>query len=555
MQNVGTRAGNACRVALATAVAALVLTTGVAPVGAVDPIEPLPADATWLETLNAWRAASGLAAVTEDATWSAGALAHSTYMVETPDYGHDEDSGGAWATVEGAAAGANGNVAASSDATKTDRKFVEQWITAPFHAAGMLDPKLASSGFGAYRKPGATPWPAAATLDVIRGRTAPDATVPTVFPGDDSVLPLAQQAYRGGESPDPLAPCSGYAGTPINTGTPLFVLLPQAPTAATLTATVEKDNVTVDSCAYDETSYTNPDGPSQQLGRDVMAGRHQVVVIPKAPLVPGSEYDVSVSVTYAGAMTPTVTSWSFTTASLPEVSIGNASVVEGHARTRYVRLTVSLSRKSATPVTVQYATASGTATAPSDYSTKVGTVTIAANATSTIVSIPIKGDQLLEPNETFRVLLSNPQNAVILRATGSVQIRTDDKPGVVVTAPRLSIGNASVVEGDTTSRAVRFTVSLSTSAAGPVKVDYTTIDGPAPAADIADYVAKTGTLTIPAGTTSVVASITVKADTATEATERFTVKLSNPVGASIQFGTGTGSIHTDDVDVCPLTGC
>ena len=412
--------------------------------------------------MNAWRTASGLPTVTENVLWSAGAVAHSKYMVETPDYGHDEDSGGVWATSDGQLAGANGNVAASSDATKSDRKFVEQWITAPFHAAGLLDPKLATTGFGAYRRAGATPWPAAATLDVIRGRTGPDPTGPTLFPGDDSVLPIAQQSYRGGESPDPLTPCSGYAGSTINTGTPLFVLLPQAPTAATLTATVEKNNATVDSCAYDETSYTNPDGPSQSLGRSVLAGRHQVVVIPKEPLTPGAQYDVSVSVTYAGAMSPTETHWSFTAGSLPEVSIGNASVVEGNRGTRYVRLTVSLNRKSTLPVSVQYATAAGTATAPSDFSAKAGTVTIPANSISTTITIPVTGDQTLEPNETFTVHLSNPQNATIFRATGSAQIRTDDKAGAPTTAARLSIGNASVVEGDSTSRPLRFSVSLST---------------------------------------------------------------------------------------------
>lgn len=545
MRNVFSRAGRAWRSVVA-ALTVLVLATAAPAGAATDPLEPLPANATWLETLNAWRAASLLAPVTENPAWSLGAFNHSKYMVETPDYGHDEDTGGTWQTVDGTAAGANGNVAASSDATKTDRRFIEQWITAPFHAAGLLDPKLATTGYGAYRRAGATPWPAAATLDVIRGRTAPDPVTATTFPGEDSVLPIAEQAYRGGESPDPLAPCTGYSGPPVNTGTPLFVLLPQAPTVGTLTATVEKNSVAVDSCAYDETGYTNPDGPSQQLGRDVLAGRHQVVVIPREPLTPGSAYDVSVSVTYAGAMTSTVTSWSFTAASLPEVSIGNASIVEGNARTRYVRLTISLSRPSLTPVSVQYATAAGTATAPSDYSTKVATATLPANATSSVISIPIKGDQLLEPNETFTVNLSNPSGAAIRRGTGSVQIRSDDKAGPISNAPRVSIGTASVVEGNSGSRAVRLSVSLSTSVTTPVKVDYATLLGPAPAADAADFVAKSGMLTIPAGTTSVVVSVTVKADVVVEPTERFTVKLSNPVGASIQFGTGTGSIHTDD---------
>jgi chitinase len=271
-----------------------------------------------------------------------------------------------------------------------------------------------------------------------------------------------------------------------------------------------------------------------------------VVVVPKDPLTKGSHYDVSVSVTYAGAMAPTVTSWSFTAQSLPEVSIGNASVVEGNARTRYLRMNVSLSRQSPVPVTVQYATVPGTATAPSDFSAKAGTITLLPTTISNTITIPITGDQTLEPNETFTVHLSNPQNATILRATGSAQIRTDDKAGAPTNAPRLSIGNASIVEGDSTTRQLRFSVSLSTTTNVPVKVDYATSDGPAPAADSGDYIAKSGTMTIPAGQTSAVLPIKVKADFTVEPTERFTLKLSNPVGASIQFGTATGSIHDDD---------
>ena len=48
------------------------------------------------------------------------------------------------------------------------------------------------------------------------------------------------------------------------------------------------------------------------------------------------------------------------------------------------------------------------------------------------------------------------------------------------------------------------------------------------------------------GTTSVVVSIPVKADTVAETNEQFGVKLSGPIGASIQFGTGSGSILNDD---------
>ncbi|MGZ8734976.1 MAG: CAP domain-containing protein, partial [Acidimicrobiia bacterium] len=285
-----------------------VLLGPIQPAGAAVPFPTLPANATWLQTVNAWRAASGLAAVTESTattpTWSEGALKHSTYIVETGDLAHAENPlNTPWYSVEGNDAGINGNVAASIDATKTDRKFVEQWITAPFHAAGVLDPTLQTTGFGSYRKVGATPHPAAATLDVIRGRTGPAPTNPTFFPGDDSTLPVGQQAYHGGESPDPLSHCPGYnpgGGAAINTGTPLFVLMPKAPDlAVATTAVVKRNGVAVESCTYDENTYTNPVAGDQTTARGVMASRHQVVVIPRLPLAQGSVYTVDVTVRYA----------------------------------------------------------------------------------------------------------------------------------------------------------------------------------------------------------------------------------------------------------------
>ena len=204
----------------------------------------LPVNATWLQTVNAWRGLSALAPVTEDPAFSAGDLAHSTYIVETqqirphrrPFLDAANSMPNPWYSADGDTAGQNGNVAGSSDVAKTDRHFVDQWINAPFHAAGILDPTLVTTGFGSYRKAGATPIAAAATLDVLRGRTGAAATAPTLFPGNNSVLPIAQQSYHGGESPDPLSPCVGYnpGSGPINTGPPVFALLPNAPTAATL---------------------------------------------------------------------------------------------------------------------------------------------------------------------------------------------------------------------------------------------------------------------------------------------------------------------------------
>jgi hypothetical protein len=439
-------------------------------------------------------------------------------------------------------------VAASSDATKTDRKFVEQWITAPFHAAGVLDPTLQTTGFGSYRKVGATPNPAAATLDVIRGRTGPAPTNPTFFPGDDSTLPIAQQAYHGGETPDPLSPCAGYnpgGGAAINTGTPLFVLMTKAPDLAVpSTAVVKRDGVAVESCTYDENTYTNSIPDDQATGRAVMASRHQVIVVPRLPLAQGSVYTVDVTVTYATELVPTVLSWEFTADALPKISIGNASVVEGNARARQVKLTVTLQRPSPDAISVSYATVAGTATAGSDFVANSGVLTIRAGGTSGVITIMVKGDRTSEPQETFTVKLVNPQNGRLWRTTGIGTIINDDSPTV---APvRVSIGSASVVEGDSGSRALRFAVTLSSASPNAaVSVDYDTEED---WANSDDFTEASGTLTIPARAVSGVILVRIKPEKVGEDTEKFTVVISDPHGAMLHptRKVGTGTISDDD---------
>ena len=98
-------------------------------------------------------------------------------------------------------------------------------------------------------------------------------------------------------------------------------------------------------------------------------------------------------------------------------------------------------------------------------------------------------------------------------------------------APHLGIGNAAVVEGNAGQRSLRFTVSLSNATTRAVSVKYVTKAGSAAAGS--DFVTKSGTATIPQGSTSTIVTIAVKGDTTTEPNETFTVKLSAPIGAVI----------------------
>jgi len=77
-------------------------------------------------------------------------------------------------------------------------------------------------------------------------------------------------------------------------------------------------------------------------------------------------------------------------------------------------------------VTVNYATADGTATAGSDYTAKSGSVTFTAGATSRTITVSILGDRTPEPNETFFVNLSSPVNTTIANGQGVGTILNDD---------------------------------------------------------------------------------------------------------------------------------
>jgi len=83
-------------------------------------------------------------------------------------------------------------------------------------------------------------------------------------------------------------------------------------------------------------------------------------------------------------------------------------------------------------------------------------------------------------------------------------------------------------------------------------VDYATTDGTATAGS--DYTAASGTLTIPAGSTSGTITVHAKGDTTFEPDETFTVTLSGLVGGgSITNGTATGTIKNDDKHPATVT--
>ncbi|MBB3266228.1 endoglucanase [Azospirillum sp. OGB3] len=88
--------------------------------------------------------------------------------------------------------------------------------------------------------------------------------------------------------------------------------------------------------------------------------------------------------------------------------------------------TVKLSQAYNQTVTVDYATADGTAKAGSDYLATSGKLTFAAGETTKTVAVKVLSDDVVEGVETFNLKLSNPTQATISDGTG---VGTINPPG------------------------------------------------------------------------------------------------------------------------------
>lgn len=110
--------------------------------------------------------------------------------------------------------------------------------------------------------------------------------------------------------------------------------------------------------------------------------------------------------------------------------------------------------------------------------------------------------------------------------------------------PLISINDASVVEGDSGTRSMTFTVSLSRAFEQTISVGYATRSGTATSG--IDFVSQTGTLTFAPGVTSRTITILVRGDLVVEPREVFYVDLRNPVNVEFKNSSGIGTIVSDD---------
>ncbi|MCK0505414.1 Calx-beta domain-containing protein, partial [Aromatoleum anaerobium] len=211
----------------------------------------------------------------------------------------------------------------------------------------------------------------------------------------------------------------------------------------------------------------------------------------------------------------------------PVISIAPAEVQEsngGFGPT--MEFVVTLSAPSTEPVRVNYTTVDGSATTDSDYRATSGTLTFAPGQTSAAIAVATLGDIIKEPDETFTLRLSAPQNAALaggvaqLDATGT--ILDNDSPAPVDGLPILTVADLQVQEVVGGTAAV-FTLNLSSPSTVAVSGQFAVQPGTATAG--ADFTPLSGSFSLAPGQTSTTVAVPILDDALAEPTETFVLRL------------------------------
>ncbi|MFN8445322.1 MAG: choice-of-anchor Q domain-containing protein [Caldilineaceae bacterium] len=228
---------------------------------------------------------------------------------------------------------------------------------------------------------------------------------------------------------------------------------------------------------------------------------------------------------------------------LPDIGLSDAGVTEGDSGTVTMTFPITLSFARAVTVTVAYTISGGSATNGVDYTAATtGTITFAPGMISQALNIAVNGDRLVESDESFLVQLGNPRFATLAHNSATGTILNDD-------STLITLSNGRVLEGNSGTSNLVFTVTLSNPVASSLTIFYSSDDGTATTADN-DYNAADSLIILAAGETSRPITITVNGDSKVENDETLTVTLRGefPLGVNLPrtgaFGIGT--ILNDD---------
>ena len=243
--------------------------------------------ATWLETLNYYRIASGVSPVKESKVFSAAAKKHAIYVGKTPEkyftgvYAnkHNENPDSPYASEEGITDGAGQIAWSSSDSAANS---VHQLMGAPIHTIGFLRENLETTGYGFSPEDGKDSF--VHTFSTLSGLSKEKRTKVVLFPGDGSTVKL--NSFDGNEVPEPRESCAGdwksFHGLAIIAS---LLKQPHKNLKASLTT---PDGLTFDDrenlCVVTENDFKTTDEDYGGALGPILSNDHMVIMFARNPL-------------------------------------------------------------------------------------------------------------------------------------------------------------------------------------------------------------------------------------------------------------------------------
>ena len=227
----------------------------------------------------------------------------------------------------------------------------------------------------------------------------------------------------------------------------------------------------------------------------------------------------------------------------PSMTISDVQKAEGDSGLTPFAFTVRLSKSYVEPVTVEYRTQDGSAlVADGDYNAlSIRTLTFSPGQRSKTITVYVRGDTKVEPNETFNVKLSNPTRVTLSDDTGIGTILNDD-------TAQMDITDVNLTEGDFGLKPFDFNITLDRVHYEQIQVRYSVEDGTAKKSGN-DYKDTSGIITFAPGEREKNVTVNVVGDLYIEPNETFKVRLSfvgNPPSITMNRTEANGTILNDD---------
>lgn len=230
----------------------------------------------------------------------------------------------------------------------------------------------------------------------------------------------------------------------------------------------------------------------------------------------------------------------------PVLSVTGANCTEGQSGLTDCLATLSLSAATAQPASIRVSTQAGSATAPADFLAIVGQTLDfpAGSAGSRTIAVQIVGEHLIEAEESFQLLLSDPVGLVPGTAAATMRIPNDDFAGTI------AVQAATQSHAEAAGR-VALVVSRSGGTGAGASANYTLVSGSAGSpADWSAVGGDSGSVVFGGGETSKSVLVDLVDDALDEADEGFALVLSAP-GGGASLGNASGPHLILDNDPLP----